>query len=1548
MRIALLKNNKIYNTDLPLKINGSFWIEDRDINNLKRNLLNIEAKDGKWYIKSNFDVKVLVNGQITEETPIDIYNGYEVYIPSENVRYPLYTMPVYDNDALELDVLVNGEIYIGNGNENMINYNNNIIGTKQVLLYCQSGKWSVKNLSETYNIYVNGVATKETNLEVGDVLFILGMKIIICGQYIIINNKRNIVNYNAGVFRQRQVSAPQKEEEEPKQIYENTDLKVYDKKDYFFRMPRFKSKFENVEVNIDPPPEQEADEEMPLAMTLGPMITMGITSMVSGLSAVSNVMSGTQDLKSALPSLLTCGAMLLSMIFWPLLQNAHARHQKKKKEKYRIKKYNEYIEERREHIRNIVTKQRLSLISNHIPLEECCPIIENRQRRLWERKIEHDDFLTLRLGVGNVEPFVKVRYPENHFTLNENNLRGVLDQLGEETKLMTGVPVAVSLTEKMITAVIGTSEVTKSFMEGLLLQTMTFHSYEDLKIVIMTNGENEKKWEFLKSSPYCWDDDKTIRLFSSNLDDANEISMFLDNILQNRKYEDGDTTKLNTADYKNYKPYFLIITDDYQTLRNIEIIKDVLAQKINVGFSMLIVQERLLGLPSECTQFLNINPDESAIYENELVDDKQQTFAADFIGNIDIRKLNKMIANIPIEMAKDRYALPNKLGFLEMFNVGKIEQLNIQNRWQTNNPIVSLQVPVGVDTNGELFKLDLHEKFHGPHGLVAGMTGSGKSEFIITYILSMAVNYNPDEVAFVLIDYKGGGLAGAFENKETGIKIPHLAGTITNLDVNDMKRSLASIESELKKRQSIFNEARQKLNESTIDIYKYQKLRREGKVEEAVPHLFIISDEFAELKSQQPEFMEQLISTARIGRSLGVHLILATQKPNGVVDDQIWSNTKFRVCLKVQDKADSMDMIRCPDAASLHNVGRFYLQVGYNEFFALGQSAYAGTPYLNTDKIKRKVDTNIDFINDIGYVIRSVEKEDDTPKTESYGEELSNIVKTLYDLGQSEKKIARQLWLDKIPEDIYVDDLEKKYDYKAEKCVINPVIGEYDDPRTQSQHLLTLPLSKEGNVIIYGAAGMGKEDLLSTIFYSTILKHTPEEINFYILDFGSETLKVFENIPHVGDVLLASETEKVNNLFKMLKDEVDSRKKLFAEFGGSYESYVTTSGKIVPTIVVAINLFEAFDESYMDLQDTFNILTREGSKYGIIFILTTNGVNFIRYKLKQNFKQNFVLQLNDETDYSDVVGNTHGLYPSKIKGRGLIKFKEIYEFQSAKYKTNGKNTEYIKKVGEYLTTSYKTRAPKVPVLPKIVNFDEVSSEIKGLDSIPVGIEKQSLNISKFDLRTKPITIVSSNEVTGFETFLPEFVKVCSHNEGLSINIIDAEKMFETEKFSCKYYDNDLDTIFNKIYTYVEKIYNAYVSHGYNVSAISGCQDLLVIIVGLAQLRNKLSDENQDRIENFMTMIKDLRKIAVVIMDTIDNIKQFEYENWYKTVVPSNHGIWIGDGIADQYTIKLSKNPKYIKDEIGNKFGYSIKKGNPIFIKLLTNATEEDEGDDNDE
>ena len=209
-----------------------------------------------------------------------------------------------------------------------------------------------------------------------------------------------------------------------------------------------------------------------------------------------------------------------------------------------------------------------------------------------------------------------------------------------------------------------------------------------------------------------------------------------------------------------------------------------------------------------------------------------------------------------------------------MYDAGRIEQLNILQKWRTNDSTKSLQAPIGIDINGNQIVLDIHEKVHGPHGLIAGSTGSGKSELIITYILSLAVNYHPNDVEIILIDYKGGGLSGAFQKGD--VKLPHIVGTITNIDKAGLQRSLVSIQSELRRRQVKFNQAREKTDEGTIDIYKYQKLYHDGQVSEPIPHLLIICDEFAELKQQQKNCLKNIAEGNPLGIQVEKNLVVYT------------------------------------------------------------------------------------------------------------------------------------------------------------------------------------------------------------------------------------------------------------------------------------------------------------------------------------------------------------------------------------------------------------------------------------------------------------------------------------------------------------------------------------------------------------------------------------------------------------------------------------------------------------------------------------------------
>lgn len=1531
MLVSLIKKDKIYSLSLPLAINGTYWVADTDKNGNERKLVSIEEKNGEWVLKSNNDSKIIEEDRIITEVVLTNYSFHYVQIEKEEIAL-LYCCPVYESNNIQVEVKNSSEIIIGKSQLCKIIFNLPTVSDEHAKLVYNNGMWQITDLNSKFGTYVNNERLIGTrNLEHGDIIFITGLKIVILGNILITNNPFDRVKYSSDVFTlyQKPNVALEATDEE-----KNAELEVYEENDYFFRSPRFRTIIEKEEMVIDPPPGKQQQDDMPIIYTIGPMITSGMTSLVSLANTLMYINSGQRTWEQAWPAFVTTGAMIASMFIWPLITRKYQKKQKIKYEKERQEKYGAYVDGKRNEIDLIMKKQKQILIENFIPLEECEKIILTRNRQLWERKMEHSDFLSLRLGMGNAPVELDIKYPEEHFTMDEDNLKKILSTLVDKSKDLNDVPISISLTEKYILGAVGKWNETKEFMKQLILQIITFHSYEDIKFVFFTDEKHEGEWEFAKILPHTWSNDKQLRFFATNYEEMCEISSYLERVLETRTENDKD-------DYKSFSPYYIIITDNYKVAKNVQIVVRALKLKKNLGMNVIVLNDNLSTLPNECTTFLSINGRNGAVFESELTSDKQKEFTIDNYTQGNFLNCCKKVANIPIKFAQDSYALPNVIDFLEMYGVGKVEQLNSIFRWKMSNPTSTLQAPIGIDSHGMLFKLDIHEKAHGPHGLIAGMTGSGKSEFIITYILSLAVNYHPNDVSFILIDYKGGGLAGAFKNEDTGVKLPHLAGTITNLDTLEMNRSLVSIQSELRRRQTIFNEARQALNEGTIDIYKYQKFYHDGLVKEPVSHLLIISDEFAELKVQQPEFMDQLISAARIGRSLGVHLILATQKPSGVVNDQIWSNSRFRVCLKVQDKSDSNDMLKVPDAALIKQTGRFYLQVGYNEFFGLGQSAWCGAAYFPTEKVKKKIDTSMNFVNNIGSVVKESD-EIRTDRVKSEGEQLTNIVKYLSDIAIKENIKIKQLWLDKIPALIYLDKLKVKYNYIPTPFIINPIIGEFDDPFNQRQGILTLPISEDGNSIIYGSAGSGKEQMLNAIIYSTITNHKPEEVNFYILEFGAESLRIFSKAPHVGDILYLNDSEKISNLFKMLKTEIDRRKKIFADYSGDYQTYVKLSGNTVPTFVVIINNYEAFNEVYQNYDEIILQLTREGIKYGIFFIFTTSASNMIRYRLAQNFKQKLVLQLNDESDYSSILGNVRGTKPSDIVGRGLVDLGSIYEFQTASICEESKLNDTVRQVCEDLRNSTTFRAKAVPILPAKVTFDFVKDEFTGINKIPVGVEKKSLKVSTIDILRNYTTIFTSLDIMVLKPIISEVAREINMINGIKFIIVDAEDIIEHDGLNnCNYNNSNIDNIFTQLYNEIKSVQENYQNSNYDKKSIENVPITVCLIGGIDKFSAKLSPDNKKLFGKMFELGKELGKYCFVMADSVDKFKKIEYDDWYRNTVNNNRGIWIGDGIANQFAIKLTKTSKELYDEVGNRFGYVVERGMPVLIKLL----EKGNGDD---
>ena len=1237
MKILVFNNDKINSFKLPNKVEGNVWITTFDEKENEKNIINVESnKDGFWCLISNNEYFAIDNkGNRVSSLVLEEGNFYIVKNLYSMDNILLYCSPTEEkmdfySITSDLDVGFN----IGSGSDCKIQYTNSRVSPKHAKIFKKEEDIYIEALDTTY---VNDVRIKESKLSFGDIITIYGLKLLLFknkGDYCLgINNPDSlkILLANSPIDNDNSLE----KFDEPN---EEKEMELYSRDDYFYRKPRFIYSVTPLELAIDVPPGKKEETKIPAILTYGPMITMSFTSMIMIYNNISNLQSNKANFKEVLPSLIMGVAMILSMLFWPLLTNAFQKHLNKKEEAERQKKYNDYIEKQKEKIVKEKTNQETILRNSYLNIEECSTIILNKRDRLWERRIDDEDFFTASLGFGVLPMNININYPEEHFSMTEDNLLDKVSELNKSSKILEKVPIPFSFRDNFISAVIGKNELNYKLTKNILLQLVTFHSYDNLKIVILTSKNREYNFEEFRILPHIFSNDKSIRFFATENDEYKEVMYYLEKIFNSRKEKELDSTKAK------YEQNFLIVTDSFNSIRNYEFIENLVKDKLNYGFSLLILNNNISNLPDQCQTFIELTDDESKVFKN-ISNSESQKFKIE-LTDIDYFKCFKMLSNIPVEINDDNEGIiPKKVGFLEMYEVGKVEQLNCKSRWKKNTPILNMSTVVGVGKNGEKISLDLHEKYHGPHGLVAGMTGSGKSEFIITYILSMAINYHPDEVQFILIDYKGGGLAGAFENTNLGYKLPHLVGVITNLDKTEIHRSLSSIESELKRRQALFNKAREISGESTIDIYKYQNMYRNHVVEEPVSHLFIIADEFAELKTQQPEFMEQLISTARIGRSLGVHLILATQKPSGVVDSQIWSNTRFRVCFRVQEKGDSTEVIQCPDAAYLTQTGRFYLQVGYNEIFLLGQSAWAGGKYIPSENIKKTIDSSVNFINNIGLVEKSIETKKEETNIENYGEELTNIVKYIDNSAKEENIKTKSLWLERIPNYIFITNLIKKYKYEKQNYILNPVIGEYDVPNMQQQHLLTIPFYEEGNALVYGMSGSGKENFLTSMIYSSMITYSASEVNYYIIDCGAEILRYFNGSPIVGDILGINDEEKINNLFKMINDMFEERKKLFSDYNGNYEQYIRQSGKGIPSIVVVLNNFEAFIETYPNYEETLIVLSRDSVKYGIYFVISVISSNGVRFKLKQNFGQIFCLQQNSDDEYSSILGNTNKTYP---------------------------------------------------------------------------------------------------------------------------------------------------------------------------------------------------------------------------------------------------------------------------------------------------------------
>lgn len=1548
MKLTLLSQGEYTSIVLPQSCVGRYWIRGRNSQGKLVDLVAVEAQRPSspediphWVLKSNRRYQLLGEDEGSVQTAVvQPLSLYRIASSDHSQSYVLYTEPLSADrkryQAYQFNGTESYRLTVGRGGENSIVYANKFVSGRHAELLMTPGCITVQDLDSRNNTYVNGRTIRRQILKNGDVIYIMGLQIIVVGRFLFLNDPDGNVTVQSQNLRSYRLR-PLQDRTGP--LWDEDDMPP---EDYYYRAPRFKHDVDTFALKLDAPPGDPSNDEMPLIMLIGPSMTMGMASVATGSFALVNALER-GDPMAALPSVIMSLSMLLGTMIWPLITKTYQRRLKAKKEARRQETYQAYLAQMEQVLVDETARQEQVLRQNDVSVAEYAARVLAPVPQIWERTRKHSDFLSLRLGCGRLSLNASIQYNQRRFTVEQDNLAEAMYQFGERQRYLDQVPVCLPLAERYVSGVYGQRPALFDYAKSLILQLVVLHGYDEVNLVMIYDESDEEQFKFSRWLPHTMDVGRTVRYLATNSQEVKELSSALDPIIEYRK-------GLGEQKRMEEKPYFVILCLDKQLAAKAECVRRIQECKDPLGFSVLSLFPRLKDLPKECSAVVELGSRVGSLTLLNDVSDPPIPFQPDPPPAIPMWRVTQVLANTEMDLTGSRYVLPRTYPFFTLLNIGMVEHLNLLDRWSANDPTKSLSAPVGVDRYGEPFCLDLHERAHGPHGLVAGMTGSGKSEFIITYLLSMAVNYDPREVAFILIDYKGGGMAKSFEH------IPHTAGIITNLDGNGIRRSLASMHSELHRRERIFRDVSQQYNVSNIDIYKYQKLYREGKVKEPLPHLLIVSDEFAELKKEQSDFMTELTSTARVGRSLGVHLILATQKPGGVVDDQIRSNSRFRICLKVQDNGDSLEMLGRPEAAALVETGRFYLQVGNNELFELGQSAWAGAPYYPSPNVLQERDDAVAILNTNGRVVAEANTNPyvmvkDPPK------QLDVVTAYIQKVSQEARIPRWMMWLPPLPPHITVKDLEARYQVQPDPpFTLCPVVGAYDDPAHQAQGILQVPLTQEGNVIIYGSAGNGKELFLQAMCYSLLKNHSPQEVNLYLMDFGAEMLTVFARAPHTGDVVLVHETEKVQNLFKLMIGRLERRKKLLSQFGGSFDQYNRESSCPEPCLVVVINNFAAFLELFEERMAELNYLTREGTKYGIYFVLTCTGVNNVRFSLLQNFKNLYCLQMNNSDDYTTVLGKLDGMTPEKYKGRGLVRLDKdrLLEFQTAEVTEADPPYPFLRSFARDLADRYPgQKAARVPVLPERVTEDFlVPAVVSGsLKDVPVGVEKVSLEPARWDFTASAVHLALSinEEWRDFTTALAGLVArqggvrtfVLDPSAGPAASVGPLPFAYCSDDASCT---QAVYQIFQLVLTR-NNTYKEALEQGQTTPVF---EPVFVVLQSMARIRAALERQGKGadrpveaeddtplyRLLLAMEKCRPEYGVAFLVADSLHAISPCTAEPWYKAHISGNDGFWVGGGISTQYRITAARKPREYAHDLEAPLGFLVRGGTAVHIKFL--------------
>ena len=1166
----------------------------------------------------------------------------------------------------------------------------------------------------------------------------------------------------------------------------------------YHRSPRIIYRGSEDKILINPPGQEPAKPSDELLKLIVPPLTMvGVTVLITLVQP------------RGIYILATVGMSITTMIF-SIRGFIKNRKKYKADKKERIDLYRLYLKDKVKELTRLEREQKEGMHYHFPTILELTDLVESYNHRIYEKTPLHFDFLYYRLGLGKIPTSYDLKYGQQERSGKKDALEEEGYALYSRHKKIPDMPIPANLSHGPV-GYIGPRNLVLEQLQLLVMQLATFHSYHDVQFITILPEEEKEQWSWMRWLPHAKLQELNVRGFVYNQRTRDQVLNSLNQILKLRRSQKEEASHKEST---LFHPHYVVLVTDEKLILDHIIMEFFTEDPTELGCSLIFVEDVMSSLSENIQTVINIkdrNTGQLVMEEGVL---KETDFRLDhFPTDYDKERIARTLA--PLNHLQNlKSSIPDSVTFMEMYGAETFEDLQVSSRWKKNAPYKSLAVPIGLRGQDDLVQLNLHEKAHGPHGLIAGTTGSGKSETIQSYILSLAVNFHPHDVAFLLIDYKGGGMANLFKN------LPHLLGTITNLDGAQSMRALASINAEIHRRERLFGEF------EVNHINQYQKKFKNGEATEPLPHLFIISDEFAELKVNQPDFIKKLVSIARVGRSLGVHLILATQKPSGVVDDQIWSNSRFKIALKVADRSDSNEMLHTPDAAEITQTGRAYLQVGNNEVYELFQSAWSGADYQPEKDDMGIEDHTIYLINELGqYEILNEDLSglEDADEIKEVPTELDAIVHNIHLLCEEQEiPPVPQPWLPPLKERIALEELEEVQPAIAwaQEKSLSILLGMADIPQAQKQEAVSINLAKDGHVLLYGSPGTGKTTFLQSAGMDLARKFSPKDLTMYLMDFGTNGLAPLSKLPQVADTMLLDQTEKISKFVRIMEKELNRRKKLLADYGvGTLELYRQASGQEEPAIVILLDSYEAFKEEAYEAE-LFKLLvriSREGLSIGVHLLMTAGRQSNLRAQLYSNFKHQLSLPQNEASEVRTIVGSTPlAMTMEDIKGRALMKREEVDVIQLALPVSGANDTQVLNNLRQEVTSLQEAwtgqRPSAIPMVPEELMMEEflkLPSVQEAIENgqIPIGLELEmvgsvNISLSKF----KHMAYVSNAE-DAFDNITHHLLRTILKMPKIHMMLIDAFQEYESYSKQVKTYvgsKKELSDIGNQLIYEIER------------------------------------------------------------------------------------------------------------------------------------------------